>query len=41
MNKTIENQDQKEKDTGNVKEKKVSKISLKKKVKQKKTYLLE
>ena len=36
MNKTIENQDQKEKDTGNVKEKKVSKISLKKKVKQKK-----
>ena len=36
MKKTIEKQDQKEKDTVNIKEEKVSKISLKKKVKQKK-----
>ncbi len=36
MKKTIEKQDQKKKDTVNIKEEKVSKISLKKKVKQKK-----
>jgi small subunit ribosomal protein S11 len=36
MKKTIEKQDQKEKDTINIKEEKVSKISLKKKVKLKK-----
>jgi small subunit ribosomal protein S11 len=36
MKKTIEKQDKKEKDTVNIKEEKVSKISLKKKVKQKK-----
>ena len=36
MKKTIEKQDQKEKDTTNIKEEKVSKISLKKKVKLKK-----
>jgi len=36
MKKTIENQDQKKKDTINIKEEKVSKISLKKKVKLKK-----
>ena len=36
MKKTIENQDQKKKDTVNIKEEKVSKISLKKKAKQKK-----
>ncbi len=36
MKKTIEKQDQKKEDTVNIKEEKVSKISLKKKVKQKK-----
>ena len=36
MKKTIEKQDQKDKDTINIKEEKVSKISLKKKVKLKK-----
>ena len=36
MKKTIEKQDQKEKDTVNVKEEKISKISLKKKIKLKK-----
>ena len=41
MKKTIENQDQKKKDAINVKEEKVSKIGLKKKLNKKKTYLLE
>ena len=36
MKKTIETQDQKKKDTVNIKEEKVSKISLKKKIKLKK-----
>ena len=39
MKKTIEKQDQKKKDTVNVKEEKVSKISLKKKVKLKKKHI--
>ena len=41
MKKKIEKQDQKKENSVNVKEEKISKISLKKKVKLKKTYLLE
>ncbi len=41
MKKTIENQDQKKKNTVNIKEEKVSKIGLEKKIKLKKIYLLE